>query len=183
MNNRLFLFFYTIGLIPAVFLHSCSKDAEQASVDIKYTPARTYFTYTPLTIKASEVILYSGFVRVNIDSLLSANGILIGSVENPRFTKFSISIASPQEANFTWLQSARAVVSDNIPDPYLVEIGDVVNGGGTGKTIILQMNYNKIYFGINGFSLTAYATLTGPVPYQWLQMYIDSELKMTLNPI
>jgi hypothetical protein len=183
MNTRLFLFICTIGLIPAVFLQSCSKDAEQASVDIKYTPARIYFSYTPLTLKASEVILYSGFVKVNLDSLLSANGISIGSVENPMFTKFSVTITSPQEANFAWLQAARAVISDNIPDSWLGEIGDVVNGGGTGKTIILQMHYNIISFGVKGFSLTVYATLTGPVPYQWLQMYIDSELKMTLNPI
>ena len=182
MKTRFFLFVFAIGMMLFVFLPSCSKIKELTSVDISYTPPRTYFTYTPVTLKSGEELLYSAFVRVNVDSLLSANGISGGSMENPAFTQFSITITAPVEANFGWLQSARAEVANNSGFSSPVQIGSVNNNGGTGKTVSLTVNNNNIPFGSNGFYIRIFATLNGAVPYSWIKMYIDSELKLTLVP-
>ncbi|MEI7501120.1 MAG: hypothetical protein WCK84_11820 [Bacteroidota bacterium] len=183
MKTRIFLSVLAIGLMPVVFLMSCSKIKELTSVDITYKLPRTNFTYTPVTLKSGEQILYSALVWINVDSLLSANGISGGAIENSSFSQFSITINTPPEANFGWLQSARVTVSDNAGFSSPVQIGIVNNNGGTGKKVTLTVNSNNIPFGSNGFYLRIYATLTGPLPYQWVQMYFDSELKMTLNAL
>ena len=183
MKTKILLSVFAIGLMPVVFLLSCSKIKDLTSVDIKYNPPRTNFTYTPITLKSGEVILYNGFIRVNVDSLLNAHGVSSGTIENPVFTQFSITINAPVEANFGWLQSARAEVSNNTDFSSPVQIANVNNNGGTGKTLILTVINGNIPFGSNGFYLRIYATLTGPVPYQWVQMYFDSELKMTLKAL
>ncbi len=183
MKTRTIISVLTVGIVSAVLLFSCSKISELASVDITYSLPRTNFTYTPSTLKSSEEIMYQEFVKINVDSLLSANGISSGSVEDPSFTKFSITITLPADANFAWLQSARAVVADNANYTSAVQIGSVINAGGTGKTVVLTVNNDKIPFTNQGFYLRIYATLTGSVPYIWIQMYFDSELKMTLKPL
>jgi hypothetical protein len=169
--------------IPIIFLVSCSKVAELASVDVTYKVPRTNFTYTPVTLKSGEQILYSDLVKINVDSLLSANGLSSGTVQDPICTSFSITIIAPPEANFGWMQSARAVVADNAGFSSAVEIGSVTNGGGNGKAVVLTVNNNMIPFGSNGFYIRIYAVLTGPVPYHWVQMYFDSELRITLKPL
>jgi hypothetical protein len=170
-------------IILMAFMVSCSKVAELTAVDITYTLPRTTFTYTPVTLKAGEEVLYSDFIKINVDSLLNANGLSSGTVKDPTFTQFSITITAPSGADFGWLQSARAVVADNAGFTSAVQIGSVVNAGGTGKTVVLTVSNSVIPFGSNGFYLRLYGVLTGPVPYQWVQMYFDSELKLTLQPV
>jgi hypothetical protein len=183
MKTKILALIILVGMTPFIFLSSCSKIKELTKVDITYSLPRTNFTYTPVTLKSDEVILYSDFVRINVDSLLRANGISSGSIENPQFAQFSITIKSPLEANFAWLQVARAVVSSNSGFTAPVQIGSANNAGGTGKTVNLTVNSSNIPFGSNGFYLRIYATLTGAVPYQYLQMYFDGELKLTLAPL
>ncbi len=169
--------------IPMIVLASCSKVAELASVDVTYKIPRTHFTYTPVTLKSGEQILYSDFVKINVDSLLNANGLSSGTVQDPICISFSITITAPPEATFGWLQSARAMVADNAAFSSAVEIGSVVNSGGTGKTVVLTVNNNVIPFGSTGFYIRIDGILTGPVPYAWVQMYFDSELRITLEPL
>ena len=183
MKTRLLLFFVAIGLTSVVLLSSCSKIKELTAVDITYQLPRTNFLYTPSKVKSGEEILYSAFVRINIDSLLSAYGLSSGTVENPAFTQFSISIDLPAEANFGWLTSVRAIVSDNANFLPEVQIGSAVNNGGTGRTVTLTVNNSNIPFGNNGFYLRILGVLNGAVPYQWIGMYFNGTLKLTLQPI
>jgi hypothetical protein len=183
MKTRLIFFVLAIGLIPLVLTTSCSKIKELTAVPVTYQLPRTNFLYTPSKVKSGEEILYSAFVRINIDSLLSAYGLSSGAVENPAFTQFSISIDLPAEANFGWMTSVRAIVSDNASFVPEVPMGSAVNNGGTGRTVILTVNNSNIPFGNNGFYIQILATLNGAVPYQWIGMYFIGTLKLTLQPI
>ena len=183
MKTRILLLFVAVGLTSVVFLLSCSKIKELTAVNVTYQMPRTNFLFTPTSLKSSEEILYSAFVRINVDSLLNAYGLSSGTVQNPEFTQFILTIDTPAEANFGWMQSVRAVVADNSGFSPETQIGSAVNNSGTGRSVTLTVNNSNIPFGNNGFYLRIYATLSGPIPYDWLQMYFNSTLTLTLQPI
>jgi len=183
MKTRILLSVLAIGLIPVVFLTSCSKIKDLTAVNVTYQIPRTNFLFTPTAFKSGEEILYSAFVHINVDSLLNVYGLSSGNVENPEFTQFSLTIDTPLEANFGWMQSVRAVTASNSGFSPETQIGSAVNNSGTGRTVTLTVNNSNIPFGNNGFYLRIYATLSGPIPYQWLQMYFNSTLTLTLQPI
>ena len=152
-------------------------------MDVSYTLPRAYFTYIPATFKAGEDILYTDFIYINIDSLLSANGLSGGTVNNPVFTSVSVTITAPAEANFGWLQSASAITANNAGFLPSVQVANVVNSGGTGKTVVLTVNGSVIPIGSTGFYIRILGTLTGPVPQEWINMYMDGTLKLTLQAL
>ncbi|MEI7981394.1 MAG: hypothetical protein WCI71_07045, partial [Bacteroidota bacterium] len=84
-----------------------------------------------------------------------------------------------------WLQSARAVVSQDANFTSFVQIGTVTNTDPTAKTVILTMNNDNIrpYLGTTGFYVRVYAVLNGAIPTHWYQMYIDSQLKMRIKAL
>ncbi|MCK9219606.1 MAG: hypothetical protein PHF97_04355 [Bacteroidales bacterium] len=187
MKTRLIFVMLTVAVIPVLFFTSCSKIKDLASVDVNYNVPRVSFVYTPATLKGSgtEVVLYEGHVHVNVDSLLSANGISTGTIGRATFNAVSITIQSPDTANFGWLQSARVVISSSGTFNSPVVIGTVTNSNPLAKTIIFVMNNTNIqpYFGSTGFYLRIYAVLNGTVPYNWIGMYLDSQMTLHLEAI
>ena len=185
MKKQIVFILLILAAVPVVYLSSCSKIKEAAAVDVTYKLPRTSFTYTPTSLKASEIVLYTGVVYVNIDSIMKANGISSGSITNAAFTQFSLTLNTPPEANFSWLQSARVVVSQNSSFSPVVEIGNVVNSGGTGKTVTLTVNGANIqpYLSSTGFYIRIYATMTGTFPYSYVTMYMDGQLTISISPV
>lgn len=163
-------------------LNSCSKVAEIASVNVQFRIPQTSFTYTPTLLKTGEVILYSGYVKVNIDSILNANGFPGGLISNPQITQFTIGINSPPQANFGWLQSARAVASTTQAFTVPIELASVVNNGGTGTTLNLTTNPTAFPMTKTGCWFNLYGTLTGPIPYSYVGMYFTGILQLTVGP-
>jgi hypothetical protein len=179
------IFIFLIAAVPLIFLTSCEKVKDLASVNVSYDLPDLYFQYVPAMYKDGEVILYSGALQVNLDSILNANGLSSGFVGATTFSQFSVTIEQPENANFGWLKSARAVVSQNSSFDPQAQIGSVVNSDPVAKTVTLTLNNVNIrpYLGTSNFYLTLYAELTGPVPYEWINMYASSQLRMVLEPL
>jgi hypothetical protein len=174
-----------MAAFPLLFLSSCEKVKDLASVNVSYTVPNIYFQYVPDVSKAGEVLLYSGAVNINLDSILSANGLSSGFVSTTTFTQFSITIVEPAEATFGWLGSARAVLSANSNFQPAEEVGMVVNTDPAAKTVVMTTNNVNIrpYLGNSSFYLAVYANLNGPGPYDWINMYVSSQLQMLLEPL
>lgn len=182
MKTKAFITFIFASLVSAVLFNSCQKAAELASITVQFKIPQTGFTYTPSQLKNGEVILYSDFIKVNIDSMLIANGLPGGLFSNPQITQMVIGITAPPQANFGWLQSARAVASSTQSFAVPVELANVVNNGGTGTTLTLTTNGAALPMTQAGCWFRLYGTLNGPVPYSYIQMYFSGVLQLTLGP-
>ncbi len=174
-----------IGVFPVLFFSSCSKIKELSSFDVSYKIPRQTFTYTPTVYKSGEQLLYSGFITANLDSILSANGLSSGVVGTTTFTKCSITIEQPDSVTFGWLQSARGEISQNADFTPAQEVGYVTNSDPLAKTVHLTLNNTNIrpYLGSRTFYFRIFGVLNGPVPSQWVQMYLDGSLQMHLVPL
>ena len=185
MKTRILLIIFTIAVCPVLFFSSCSKVKKLSAFDYSYKIPRTTFIYTPSVYKSGEVLLYSGSIVANLDSILSANGLSSGIVGNTTFTTCSITIDQPDTVTFSWLQSARAEISANADFNPADEVGTVTNIDPASKTINLSLNNTNIrpYLGSQQFYFRVYGVLNGPLPVAWVQMYIDGTLLMHLDPL
>jgi len=185
MKMRILFAILSIAVLPVLFLSSCSKLKDLTAIDVSYKIPRQTFTYTPTSFKSGEQLLYSGFITANLDSILSANGLSSGVVGNTMFTKCSITIAQPDTVTFGWLQSARGEISDNAGFTPAQEVGHVTNTDPLAKTVNLTLNNTNIrpYLGAKTFYFRIFGILNGPVPADWVQMYMDGTLQMHLEPL
>jgi hypothetical protein len=166
-------------------LPSCSKFQDLAAFDVRYTIPRTTFTYIPSTFKSGEQLLYAGPVTANLDSIMNANGVSSGIVGTTTFTSLSVTIAEPSDLTFSWLLSARGEISQNADFAPVQQIGYVENTDTTAKTVILTLNNINIrpYLGARLFYVRIFGVLNGPVPADWVKMYIDGQLLMHIEPL
>jgi len=183
MKTKIIFSLFLLLFIPVLFI-SCEQVKNLATVTVTYDVPRIPFTYTPANTKTGEEILCTEQVNLNIDSLLNVY-LPGGELDVTTFSKFTITIDEPDTANFNWLQSARAVVSQDAGFTTTEEVGRVDSIAPDAKTIVLTMNNDNIrpLLGTQGFYFRVYGTLNGPVPYEWLQMYIDAQLKLNIQPL
>jgi hypothetical protein len=184
MKTRILLTLLTIVVFPVFFLSSCSKIKDLTAFDVTYNVPRTTFTYTPTTNKSGEQILYAGYVSANLDSILNANNISTSAIENATFTKCSITIEKPDNVTFSWLHSARAEISENAGSTP-AEVGNVTVADPNAKTVNFVLNNTNIrpYLGGKSFYFRILGVLNGPVPSDWVQMYMDGTLLLHVQPI
>jgi len=84
------LILFLIAALPVLHFSSCEKVKDLAAVDVVYTLPQMNFTYQPSLAKSGEVLMYSGAVHINLDSLLSKYGLDGGIIGNTVVTSFSI---------------------------------------------------------------------------------------------
>jgi hypothetical protein len=185
MKTRLLLPMIAIAVVPVFLLSSCSKLKDLTSIDVSYKIPRQTFTYTPTSFKSGEQLLYSGYISANLDSILNANGFSSGVVGTTTFTKCSITIAQPDTVTFGWLNTARGEISENAEFTPEQEVGFVTNTDPLAKTVNLTLNNTNIrpYLGAKNFYFRIFGILNGPVPSEWVQMYVDGVLQMHLEPL
>lgn len=176
---------FLIASLPLLFSSSCKEVKDAAAVTVSYDLPAINFIYYPTTLKAEEVVLYSGMVLINLDSLLNAHGLSGGVVGATYLTQFTLTIDDPDSATFSWLASARAQFAQDANFQTAVEVATAVNNDPNAKVLALTTNNVNIrqYLGSTAFYIRVYATLNGPVPYEWIGMYINSQLKLTLEPL
>ena len=185
MKTRILLTIFTMAIAPALFFISCNTAKEIVAFDYAYKIPRTTFIYTPVTFKTGEQLLYSGAIVANLDSILNANGFSSGVVGNTTFTKCSVTIDQPDSITFSWLQSARGEISANADFNPAQQVGQVVTTDPNAKTVNLTTNNTNIrpYLGSKTFYFRIYGVLSGPVPVAWVQMYLNGQLTMHLQPL
>jgi len=185
MKTRLFLFILAIVVVPALFFCSCSTVKKVVAFDYTYKVPRTTFIYHPALLKTGEQLIYSGAIVANLDSILNANGLSSGVVGNTTFTKCSVTIEAPDSVTFSWLQSMRGEISANSDFSAVQQVGHVTNTDPTAKTVVFTMDNTNIrsYLGSKYFYFRLFATLNSAVPGGWVQMYLDGQMTMRLQPL
>ena len=183
MKTKISLMIFAV--FSVMFIASCNDLKKAAAIDYNYTLPRTAFRYTPVSYKTGEQVLFEGPVTANLDSILRANGFSSGAVGTTTLTRCSVTIDKPDTVNFGWLQSVRGEISDNSGFSPFVEAGQATNTDPLARTINLTMNNTNIrpYLGSRVFYIRIVGTLPGPVPVQWIDMFLDGQLKMRLQPL
>jgi len=164
---------------------SCNKIRQLTAIDFSYTLPRTTFIYPQGGLKNTEVLLYTGSIYINLDSLLAANGLSGGMVGNTFIRKFSVTIEHPPGANFDWVQSARVVVSGNHNLDPSQEVAFIVNPSPGDTILNMEMTKANIrnYFDKSTIYYGLYGVLDGAFPFEWVQMYLDAQIQFRLEPL
>jgi len=185
MKTRIILTMLSVAIFPILFFSSCAKLKDLAAIDVSYKIPRQTFIYSPSTFKSGEQLLYSGQINANLDSILNSYGFSSGVVGNTEFTHCSITIDQPDSVNFSWLQSARGEISMNANFTPAQEVGTATVTDPAAKTVNLTTNNANIrpYLGSRTFYFRVFGTLNGPLPTDWVQMYVDGTLQMHLEPL
>ena len=179
------LIFISLAIVITGYFTSCSTAKKYAAFDVSYTLPKTYFHYSPTILKNGEVIIYSAQVSINLDSLCMAHDIPSGWIASASFSHFAITITDPPEANFGWLQKARAVVSNYPSFEPNSELGNFVNSDSTAKAVIFSLNTIELqpYIHKTSFYYEIIGTLNGTFPYNLVSMYLDASLKLHIEPL
>ncbi len=186
MKTRIYIFLLIILAIPLIYLTSCKQAKDLVAFDVTMKLPRQHFTYTGTSLKTSgEVVLYSGLIHVNLDSLLNANGFSSGVIQNTYFTYLAVSIEQPPDSTFHWLNSMRATVSDNANFQPENEVGNVTNTNPAAKTVVVTLNNVNIrpYLSQPSFYVRVYGSLNGPLPAITFGMFLDGSIQLRVEPI
>jgi|APCry1669188970_1035186.scaffolds.fasta_scaffold00098_15 hypothetical protein len=186
MKTRIYIFLLIILAVPLIYLTSCKQAKDLVAFDVTMKLPRQHFTYTGTSLKTSgEVVLYSGLIHVNLDSLLNANGFSSGVIQNTYFTYLAVSIEQPPDSTFHWLNSMRATVSDNANFQPENEVGNVTNTNPAAKTVVVTLNNVNIrpYLSQPSFYVRVYGSLNGPLPAITFGMFLDGSIQLRVEPI
>ena len=185
MKTRIFISLLILIAVPLVYLTSCNKVKELTSVNVTMKMPRQHFTYSETKLKTGEVILYSGMVTVNLDSILNANGLPSGIIQTTTFTSLSVTINVPADSTFHWLSSMRAVISANQNFDPQNGIGNVTNTDPNAKTVFVTLNNLNIrpYLSQPSFYIRLYAVLNGPLPAVTVGMFLDGTVQLLIAPV
>jgi hypothetical protein len=155
------------------------------AINYIYNLPRVTFTYPPVFYKSGEQVIYSGRYYVNLDSILHANGFSSGVVGTTFFTKCAVTIEQPSDGNFAWLQSSRMEISKAANFDTVQEVCYVNDIDPAAKTLAYTMTYADIrpYLGNQFFYFRLLGTLKVKQPAASVQMYVDGQLQMRLQPL
>jgi len=185
-TRHFFLSAFVLLAVPLIYLSSCSKVKELTSVDVTMKLPRQHFTYTGTSLKTTgEVVLYSGPVTINLDSVLNAYGFSSGIIQTTYFTNLSVTIEVPADSTFHWLTSMRATVADNQSFQPENQIGSVTNSNPAAKTVVVTLDNVNIrpYLSKPSFYVRLYGILNGPLPAATVGMFLDGSIVFRVEPI
>lgn len=181
----LFLLFCAVIALP-VFLTSCSKAKELAAFDVTYNFPKVSFSYSVTKLKVlPEVTLYTGKLSINMDSILSANHVPSGIIGSAHLSKLSMVITAPPGATFNWLASVRMIGSADSTFQQPTSLGSATNIPPTATSIDLALedvDIKPILFK-NSYWLRILATPSGTLPGSSISMYLDSQIKIHIEPL
>jgi len=175
-----------LAAIPLFLYTSCNKTKKLAAFDVTYDLPKVYFTYSStLQLKSEEVILHIGQAKIALDSILKVHDIPSGIIGSATFSHFAITITDPPDATFSWLQSARALASANASFNPNAELANVVNNDPAAKTINMTLNNVELtqYMNNTTFYYQILGTLNGTLPSNIVAMFLDSQLKLHIEPL
>lgn len=185
MKTRVAISLLILLAIPMVYFTSCNKVKELATVTVSMKLPRQHFTLQGSGLKTSDIVLYSGSVKINLDSILNANGLSAGVIQTTSFSYLAVTIEQPPDSTFHWLQSMRATFSNNQNYNPEYEVGSVTNNDPNARTVVITTNNVNIrpYLTNPGFYIRIYGVLNGPIPAVTYGMFLDGTIQLTIEPI
>ena len=185
MKTRVYVSLMVLLAMPLILFTSCNKVKELTAVDVSMKIPTQHFTYTGTGLKTNEVILYSGIIRINLDSVCNYYGFPSGIIQNTYFTYLAVTIESPPDSTFNWLSSMRATVADNPAFTTENEVGSVTNSNPLAKTVVVTLNNVNIrpYLSSPSFYVRVYGVLNGPLPAVTVGMFLNGNVQFRVEPI
>ena len=179
------LFIAAVLILPLFTITSCNKAKQLAAFDVIYTFPKVYFSYAPKDQKLPEVTLYTGMLAINFDSILNANYIPSGIIASAYLSRFAMVITAPQEATFNWLESVRMVGSADSTFQQITDLGSdtAVDPGAKSINLVLNKVDIKPILFKNSYYLKILATPRGQIPASSINMYLDSQIKLHIEPL
>ena len=164
---------------------SCNTAKQLLAFDVVYNCPKVYFSYAPGDQKLSEIVLYSGKLSIDLDSILNANYIPGGFIASAYLSKLALTITAPAQSNFSWLQSARLVGSIDSTFKQATELaGDtaVIPNIRSLNFALKPVDLKPILFK-NSYWMKILGTPSGQTPPSSSSMYLDSQVKLHIEPL
>jgi hypothetical protein len=187
MKIRSFVFL-TICLalaLPLFTVNSCTTAKQLSAFDVMYSFPKVYFSYGVKYQKLPEVTLYTGKLSIDMDSILTANHVPSGIIASAYLSKLAMVITAPPGATFNWLEAVRMIGSVDSTFQQTTELGSAVGINPDATTVELVLNkvdIKPILFK-NSYYLKILATPSGQVPSASVNMYLDSQVRLHIEPL
>jgi hypothetical protein len=195
MKTKHFLFAIILAAMPFLFLtQSCDKVKDEineaAAFDVSMNLPDHHFVLDSNDFKSSasinsESILTEQAISVNIDSILSANGISSASLSNAAFTNITVVMDNPLPgANFDFMSGMRVVLSEtaDFATETQIAIADNIPAGSTSISFTLDNSNIQSFVDNHNFYLRLYGQM-GPLPWPMLPLILQSGIEFTVNPL
>ncbi len=195
MKTKTILFAVILAAVPFLFLtQSCDKVKDEISEATKFDVSMDlpdhYFVLDSNDFKSSvsikeETILTEQAININIDSILSANGLSSASLSDAGFTHITVLMDDPlPDANFDFMSGMRVVLSENENfDPETqIAIAEDIPAGSTSVTFTLDNSAIQSFIDNHNFHLRLYGQM-GPLPWPMLPLILQSGVEFTVNPL
>ena len=179
------LFLIPVLVLPFIMNTSCSTTKSLAAFDVNYTFPKVYFSYSGKAGKLPEVTLYTGKLTINLDSILIANHIPSGFIGSAYLSKMSMVITAPPEATFNWLESVRMIGCTDSTFQTTTAFGSATGINPAAKSIDMvldKVDLKPILFK-NSYWLRILATPSGQIPASTISMYMESAIKLHIEPL
>ena len=171
-----------MGLSLLAF-YSCGKRTQVISYYFEYSVPNIYFNYPSNKSGLEEVTLYSGEIKIPLDSILSSNHIN-GEIKSATIINMSMVITDPPDSTFYWLSLVRIT---GCADSTLVPSTDLVSAG------IIDPKEKTIHFSSyidltpvllkEGFFIKLLVTPTVKVPSSSMRMYLSTKIALAIRPL
>jgi hypothetical protein len=181
----LLLILCAVVIIPFFTLTSCSKAKQLTAFDVTYTFPKVYFSYAVKDLDLPEITLYTGKLSVNLDSILRANQIPNGVISSAYLSRLAMVITAPPGATFNWLASVRMIGSADSTFQQPTNLGSATGIDPNATTIDLaleKVDIKPILFK-NSYYLKILAIPSGQIPSSSINMYLDSQIKLHIEPL
>ena len=176
------LLFAAMGIFLLAFC-SCGKRTQVISYYFEYSVPSIYFNYPSNKSGLEEVTLYSGKIKIPLDSILSSNHIN-GEIKSATIIKMSMAITDPPDSTFDWLSLVRIT---GCADSTFVPSTDLVSAG------IIDPKEKTIHFSSyidltpvllkEGFFIKLLVTPTVKVPSSSIRMYLNTKIALFVRPL
>ena len=181
----LFLSLCVVLVLPVFTFTSCSKAKQLAAFDVTYTFPKVYFNYAVKNQRLPELTLYTGKLAINLDSILSANHIPSGIIASAYLSRLAMVITAPPGATFNWLSSVRMIgsVDSTFLNPTNLGSATGIDPNATTIDLALEKVDTKPILFKNSYYLKILATPSGQIPASSINMYLDSQIKLHIEPL
>lgn len=187
-KNFLFLGVFSVILMMGVFTQSCDKVADLVAFDVEQSLPDQHFDVdsSSTAVKGAEIVLDEGFFDINLDSVLTANGIDQGTLSDSKFKEIVITIDNPtpeMEMGFVSTITFKLYENNEYKDGKIIANATGIKAGDKSATFAVNNESLDAYFQNSKFYYRIYGTLEHSLPIGKLPLIFSSKVKFTVKPL
>lgn len=187
-KNFLFLGVISVILTMGLFTQSCNKIEDLVAFDVQQTLPDQHFDVdsSATTAKGAEIILNEAFLDINLDSILSANGIDQGTLSNSQFKEIVVIIDNPtpqMEMGFVSTLTLKLYRNKDFTDGFTIASATGIKAGDVSATFAVNNDNIDAYLQSSKFYYRIYGTLEHSLPVNKLPLIFSSKVKFTVKPL